>query len=93
LRILQRADMPLNQRGVKRLEHPAGKIRRPHRVLLSRQSGEIVPLNEMGPDAIERQMARQEANAVRRGYTYGGVLGRCCRTPQPPSGSFQGLGG
>src|SRR5262249_4421406 len=31
-------------------------------------------LNEMGrwnPDAIERQLAHQEANAVRRAYTYG----------------------
>jgi hypothetical protein len=37
---------------------------------LSRQSAEIVWLNEMGPDAIERQMAHQEANAVRRAYTF-----------------------
>jgi len=31
-------------------------------------------LNEMGrwnPDAIERQLAHQEANAVRRAYTHG----------------------
>jgi len=31
-------------------------------------------LNEMGrwnPDAVERQLAHQEANAVRRAYTYG----------------------
>ena len=36
-------------------------------------------LNEMGrwnPDAIERQLAHQEANAVRRAYTHSAVLAR-----------------
>ena len=57
------------------------KMRRPHRVPLSRQSLAVLSsirastlLNEMGkwhPDAIERQLAHAEADAVRRAYARG----------------------